>query len=164
MKKIKMTRDLWNNLPDRVSIYRDPEDSRWGIPSPRTYRKGEGECASSKTDFFYSWSRVLLIIFLPTTLLGIITPWALIGTVPLWVLGIVFHLIYEHRIKIDYYNLYVKSQSPPQLERRELFLNWETDTFNEIKILKSKPLAELTMNQQEWIKSREEYLSYTEAY
>lgn len=163
MKKIKMTRDLWNNLPELISIYGDPKDHRWNIPSPRTYRKEEDEYASPKNDSLDAWSRFLLIPFLPLTLLGVLTLWALIGTVPFWALGIVLHFLYKHNVKIDYYNLYLKSQSPLQLERKEAFSKWEAATRSEIKRLKSLPLAKITMDQQEWIKSREEYLSYTEA-
>lgn len=164
MKKIKMARDLWNKLPENISIYGDPKDHRWGIPSPRTYRKGRDDYASSKNDSLGTWSRSLLLLFLPLTLLGVITSWALLGTVPFWVLGIVLHFLYEHNVKIDYYNLYLESQSPTQLERREAFSKWEIATKNEIKKLKSTSLADLTVDQLDWIKSREEYLSYTEAY
>ena len=65
-------------------------------------------------------------------------------------------------IKIEYCRLYEKSLTEIQKQRREVFLAWYYEQRKRIDEIKSKPLSEITLKDQEFVKNIEEKLSYME--
>ena len=65
-------------------------------------------------------------------------------------------------IKIEYCRLYEKSLTDTQKQRREVFLTWYHEQRKRIDEIKSKPLSEVTLKDQEILKNIEEKLSYME--
>ena len=65
-------------------------------------------------------------------------------------------------IKVEYCRLYEKSLTEIQKQRREAFLAWYYEQRKRIDEIKSKPLSEVTLKDQEFLKNIEEKLNYME--
>ena len=71
-------------------------------------------------------------------------------------IGIFCFLRLYHYAKLEYYRLYQLSLTEEQKKRRELFFTWLNENQAKIKEIKSKPLSEVTMEDQDFVKRIEE--------
>ena len=94
--------------------------------------------------------------------IGILVPWILLGTIPMIVIGVLCVIALYHDIKVEYCRLYEKSLTETQKQRREAFFTWYNAQMKKIDEIKSKPLSEVTLKDQEFLKNIEEKLSYME--
>ena len=161
----KLDKEFYNNLPDRICLFGNPEQNSLGIPMPYIYSKEDGRYSprNKKINILDNMSLIFINLGVILSLfIGVLIPWTLFGTIPMIIIGAICLVALYHDIKMEYCKLYEKSLTDTQKQRREVFLAWYYEQRKRIDEIKSKPLSEVTLKDQEFIKNTEEKLSYME--
>lgn len=158
---MKLSKEKYNKLPDKFCFYHDPEKDAFGIPVPEIFSKDDWRYSSyspytRKIDVLDSASITFVNLGFVFSLLGVLVPWILVGTVSMILVGIFCFLRLYYYTKLEYYRLYELSLTEEQEKRRELFFTWLNENQLKIKEIKSKPLSEVTMEDQDFVKRTEE--------
>ena len=161
----KLDKEFYNSLPEKICLFGNPERSSLGIPMPQIYSKEDGRYSprNKRIDILDNMSIAFVNLGIMLSLfIGILVPWILLGTIPMTVIGVFCVVALYHNIKIEYCSLHEKSLTEIQKQRREVFLTWYHEQRKRIDEIKSKPLSEVTLKDQEFLKNIEEKLSYME--
>lgn len=161
----KLDKEFYNSLPEKICLFGNPERSSLGIPMPQIYSKEDDRYSprNKRIDILDNMSIAFVNLGIMLSLfIGILVPWILLGTIPMVVIGILCAIALYHNIKVEYCRLYEKSLTDTQKQRREVFLTWYHEQRKRIDEIKSKPLSEVTLKDQEFLKNIEEKLSYME--
>lgn len=161
----KLNKEFYNSLPEKICLFGSPERSSLGIPVPQIYSKEDGRYSprTKRIDILDNISLVFINLGIILSLfIGILVPWLLLGTIPMIVIGVLCAITLYHDIKVEYCRLYEKSLTEIQKQRREAFLAWYYEQRKRIDEIKSKPLSDVTLKDQEFLKNIEEKLSYME--
>lgn len=161
----KLNKEFYNSLPEKICLFGNPERSSLGIPVPQIYSKEDGRYSprTKRIDILDNISLVFINLGIILSLfIGILVPWILLGTIPMTVIGVLCAIALYHDIKVEYCRLYEKSLTEIQKQRREAFFTWYNAQMKKIDEIKSKPLSEVTLKDQEFLKNIEEKLSYME--
>ncbi len=158
---MKLSKEEYNKLPDKICFYKDPEKNAFGIPMPEIFSKDDWKYLpyspyTRKIDALDSASIILVNLGVVLSLLGVLIPWILVGTASMILIGIFCFLRLYHYTKLEYYRLYQLSLTEEQKKRRELFFTWLNEKQTKIKEIKSKSLSEITMEDQDFVKRIEE--------
>lgn len=161
----KLNKEFYNSLPEKICLFGNPERSSLGIPMPQIYSKEDGRYSprNKQIDILDNLSIAFVNLGIILSLfIGILVPWILLGTIPMTVIGVLCAIALYHDIKVEYCRLYEKSLTEIQKQRREVFFTWYNAQMKKIDEIKSKPLSEVTLKDQEFLKNIEEKLSYME--
>lgn len=162
---MKLSKEEYNKLPDKFCFYRNPKKNAYGIPVPVIFSKDDGRYSprTKKIDVLDNLSITFINLGIILSLIpGIVLPWILIGTIPMIIIGVICLMSLYHYMKLEYYRLYELSLTEEQKKRRELFFTWLNEKQTKIKEIKSKPLSEITMEDQDFVKRTEETISEME--
>lgn len=160
---MKLLKEEYEKLPKEICIYQDPKKFWNNIPMPEIYSRIRESLMprNSKTDILDNLSVVLTSLgFLFTIFIavGFLSPWFLIGSVLMIAAGIACVKLFYKETALEYYRLYQKSLTKEQQERRDIFIQWYDTQSQKIKEIKSKPLAEITLDDKEFVEKTEDQL------
>lgn len=161
----KLDKGFYSSLPEKICLFGNPERSSLGIPMPYIYSKEDGKYSprNKKINILDNISLIFINLGVILSLfIGVLIPWTLFGTIPMIIIGAICLVALYHDIKMEYCRLYEKSLTDTQKQRREVFLTWYHEQRKRIDEIKSKPLSEITLKDQEFVKNIEEKLSYME--
>lgn len=156
---MKLSKEEYNKLPDKFCFYSNPKKNAYGIPVPVIFSKDDDRYSprTKKIDVLDNLSITFINLGIILSLIpGIVLPWILLGTIPMIIIGVICLMSLYHYTKLEYFRLYKLSLTEEQSRRRSLFFKWLNENQLKIKEIKSKPLSEVTMDDQDFVKRIEE--------
>lgn len=158
---MRLLKEEYEKLPDKICLYRNPKKSTLGIPVPVIFSKEDGRYSprTKKIDALDNLSLIFINLGIILSLIpGVVLPWILVGTIPMIIIGIICLIALYHCTKLEYCRLYQVSLTEKQKQRKSLFFKWLNENQSKIRDIKSKPLSEITMEDQEFVKRTEDII------